>query len=214
MRGNFDDTGISRAEWISDAVVHVTGLVVVTACVPVLIVLTAMFDKGALPVAGAAIYGGTFAAMITFSAIYNLLYGSRIDWLLKRLDHSAIYLKIAGTFTAFALFAGQGAHLLAVLWTAAATGVALKLWCPHRFRIFSIALYLGMGWIGALAGWGIFAALPGATVLLIAVAGVTYTAGVVFYLWEKLPYHTAIWHVFVLAASLMIYSGMVVAAVG
>lgn len=214
MVGENDEMAVSRAEYISDAVVHVTGLVLVVACVPVLIVVAALLGGSAAPVAAATIYGACFAAMIGCSALYNMLYGSPRDWLWRRLDHSAIYLKIAGTFTAFALMAGQGLTMLGFLWCAAIAGVSLKLWAPHRLRWLSITLYLGMGWLGAMAGWSIFAALPPAVLVLVTLAGTLYTVGVGFYLWEALPHNHTVWHVFVLVASLLLYSAVIVGVIG
>ncbi len=204
----------SRAEFISDAVVHIAGLVLVAAAVPVLIFLATMIDKGTAPVWSAAVYGTSFALMILCSALYNMFPHPDWVWLLSRLDHSAIYLKIAGTYTPFAIISGQGLVLLAGLWGAALTGVSLKLVSPHRYRMFGLALYLAMGWVGALAGWGIFAALPVEVAILVATGGILYTIGVVFHLWDRLPFHNTIWHVFVLVASGVLYAAVVVAVLG
>ncbi len=201
----------SRAEYISDAVVHVLGLFTVAAAVPVLIVLAVLDSAQTDVVLATSIYGATFATMILCSALYNMIPHPDWEWLLKRLDHSAIYLKIAGTFTGLALVVGHHLWLIAALWGTATAGVVLKLLAPHGFRRLSLALYLGMGWVGAVFGWGVFAALPPAAVALIAAGGGIYTAGVGFYLWDRLPHHMTIWHVFVLVASLAIYGGMAIA---
>lgn len=203
----------SPAERLSDAVVHVAGLVVVAGAVPVLIVLAAMLRGDAASVVGTSVYGATLVAMILCSALYNMISRPGWTWLLRRLDHSAIYLKIAGTYTPFALISGQGWLLTGVLWVAALVGVTLKAISPARFRVAALALYLGMGWAGFLAGGDLLAALPGAVVALMVVGGVLYTAGVVFYLWERLPFHYTIWHVFVLAASMVFYAAVVVQVV-
>ncbi|MDJ1016485.1 MAG: hemolysin III family protein [Paracoccaceae bacterium] len=201
----------TRAEYLSDAVVHVVGVVAVAAAVPALIVTAILTDGESGRVAGAAVYGATFVLMILCSALYNLIPHPDWEWLLKRLDHSAIYLKIAGTFTAFALIAGHGWWLISGLWAAAGAGVSLKLYAPERFKGLSLCLYLGMGWFGAVLGWSLFASLPVAVVALIASGGGLYTAGVMFYLWNRLPHHMAIWHVFVLTASLTIYAAIMLA---
>lgn len=201
----------SRAEYVSDLVVHLTGLLAVAAAVPVLVYLAAPLEEQAGHVTAAMVYGLCFAAMIACSALYNIFPHPDWVWLFKRLDHSAIYLKIAGTYTAFVLIAGQGFVLAAALWAAAATGISLKLIAPHRWRGVSIALYLAMGWSAVVVGWSIFAALPGPVILLVATGGVLYTIGVVFHLCDRLPYHNTIWHVFVLAASFTIYAGVAVA---
>lgn len=203
----------SRQERVSDAVVHVAGLAAVTGAVPVLIVLAVLVDGRAGTVLGVSVYGATLVLMLVCSALYNMTAGSPWSWLLRRLDHAAIYLKIAGTYTPFALITGQGALLTSALWAAAAVGVALKALAPARWRWAGLALYLGMGWAGVMAGGDLMAAVPGAAVVLMLVGGGLYTAGVVFFLWERLPFHTTIWHVFVLAASLVFYAAVTVQVV-
>jgi hemolysin III len=98
--------------------------------------------------------------------------------------------------------------LLAGLWAAALTGVGIKLVSPHRFRLVTLALYLAMGWAGLLAGGTFLGALSLPVLILILIGGVLYTAGVAFYLFERLPFHYTIWHMFVLAASLVFYAAV------
>jgi hemolysin III len=199
----------ARAEHLSDAVVHLAGLALVAGAVPTLIVLAALRADGA-GVAGVSIYGATLVLMLLCSALYHLLPAPRWRGVLKRLDHSAIYLKIAGTYTPFAMLSGQGGVLLAGVWTAAAAGLSLKMANPDRFRWPGLALYLGMGWGGVAAGGALLGALSPAAVGLMMVGGGLYTAGVAFFLWERLPFQTAIWHLFVLAASLVFYAAVTV----
>jgi hemolysin III len=199
----------SRAERLSDAVVHVAGLVLVLMAVPVLIVVTAILRGDAPSVLGVSIYGATMLAMIACSALYNLTPGTARAWLYRRLDHSAIYIKIAGTYTPFTLISGHGLALTAGVWGAAALGVALKLASPDRFRWAALALYLGMGWAGVVAGQALIAALPTPVLVLMVVGGLLYTAGVAFYLWERLPFHITIWHIFVLTATFVFYAAVV-----
>jgi hemolysin III len=195
----------SRAEYLSDAAVHLAGLAAVLGGVPALIVLAALKRGDAASVAGVAVYGTTLVLMILASALYNLVERPHWTWLLRRLDHSAIYLKIAGTYTPFTLISGHGLGLTVALWGAAAAGVALKVIAPWRFRWPALALYFAMGWAGAVVGGSLLEALlPEVTRLMLA-GGLLYTAGAVFYLWERLPFHNTIWHAFVLAASLVFY---------
>ncbi len=198
----------SRAEDISDLAVHLTGLVAVIALVPALVVAASFAESEGGAVAPALLYGLCFFLMIGCSALYNTVKSPDWEWLLKRLDHSAIYLKIAGTYTAFALLAGEGVTLIAGLWVAASIGIALKIVSPHRFRTMNLILYLGMGWIAGWLGHGIFADMPEGVVTLIVLSGVLYTVGVLFYLYDRLPFHFTIWHVFVLAGSLCVYAAM------
>lgn len=198
----------SPAERVSDAVVHVTGLVVVCAAVPVLILLTALERGDAPALVGASVYGASLIAMILCSALYNMIQRPDWRWLLQRLDHAAIYLKIAGTYTPFALLTGQGGLVAALVWAGAVVGVILKAISPHRFRLAALALYLGMGWAGVLTGGGMFAALPGVVLALMLIGGLIYTLGVAFYLWEGLLFHYTIWHVCVLAATMVFYAAV------
>lgn len=201
--------GYSRAEDISDAAVHIAGLVLIALAVPTLILLTLLSRDDTPARIAVGIYGAALAAMIGFSALYNLSHGGALSWLYQRLDHSAIYVKIAGTFTPFALLSGQGAVLTASLWGTAVLGVGLKLVSPARWRWLALVLYLGMGWGGVLAGGAILAELPGPVITLMAAGGGLYTIGVAFYLWEGLPFHYTIWHLIVLAASLLFYAAVV-----
>ena len=204
----------TRTEYLSDLAVHLIGIVVVLTCAPLLVVLAVVSAHGTASVIGMALYGLSFAAMILCSAVYNIFPHPDWEWLFKRLDHCAIYLKIAGTFTGFAMIAGQGFVIVGALWAAAAAGISLKMICPFRFRRTSIALYLGMGWAGGLVAFGIFAALPPLTGSLIIVGGLLYTVGTGVYLWPQLPFHLTIWHSFVLVASLAFYAAAVVAVLG
>jgi hemolysin III len=198
----------SRAEYVSDAVVHVLGLALALMAVPALVVAAALVRGDAPALVGTTVYGVALLLMLGCSALYNIIL--RPDWsgILKRLDHSAIYMKIAGTYTPFTLLSGQGLALTAGLWGAALVGISLKVAAPHRFRWAGLALYLGMGWAGVVAGGALFAALPVPVIVLMIVGGVLYTSGVVFYLWDRLPFHNTIWHVFVLAASAVFYAAV------
>lgn len=201
-------TGYSRAEFVSDAVVHVLGVVLVLASVPVLITLTAFMRGDASALLGTTVYGVSLLAMILCSGLYNVIGQGKWAWLLQRLDHSAIYAKIAGTYTPFALLSGQGGWLVLGLWAVALVGMALKLASPQRFRWLALALYLGMGWAGAVFGGDFVATLSPTVLTLILTGGLLYTAGVVLYLFDRLPFHYTAWHVMVLAASMVLYSAV------
>lgn len=200
----------SRAEKLSDAVVHIIGISLVLMAAPALIVTASIVRGDAVSILGTSVYGAGLVAMILCSALYNMI--EHPDWsgILKRLDHSAIYVKIAATYTPFTLISGHGALLLTSLWGAAAAGVTLKVLAPHRFRWIALALYMAMGWAGVVAGQSFLAALPTPTIVLMLIGGGLYTAGVGFYLWDRLPFHNTIWHVFVLAATLVFYAAVVV----
>jgi hemolysin III len=201
-------TDYSATERLSDAVIHVAGLAVVLAAVPVLITVAAFLRGDLTAVLAVSVYGAALVAMILCSALYNMIADPGWSRFLKRLDHSAIYVKIAGTYTPFTLLSGQGLWLLAGLWAAALAGVGIKLVSPDRFRPLGLALYLGMGWAGLAAGGTFLATLSGPVVALILAGGILYTVGVAFYLFERLPFHYTIWHGFVLTASLVFYAAV------
>lgn len=205
----------TRAERVSDGVVHVVGVSLALIAVPVLITLTALYRSEPAAVLGASIYGTTLILMLTFSALYNMIDSVKWTGLLRRLDHSAIYLKIAGTYTPFLLLSGaQMTGVLAGLWGSAAIGSILKVLAPGRFRWFAITLYLGMGWAVLFVGGSVLAELPWTVLGPMIVGGVVYTGGVAFYLFERLPFHNTIWHVFVLAGSVLFFIAIALSIAG
>lgn len=201
----------TRAERISDAAVHVAGVVSALVAVPVLITLAAVWIGDAPTVIAALIYGLSLLAMLSCSALYNMFPLQEWKRALRQLDQSAIYLKIAGTYTPFAVFTGAHAGwFLAGVWGAALAGVSLLHFGPRNLRLATVMLYLGIAWAGVIFGQQMFAELSPATFNLILAGGLIYTSGVAFFLWERLPFHYTIWHVFVLTASWMLYAAVVV----
>lgn len=190
-------------ERIADGCIHVIG---VTAS---LVALTALLIIGVqsqtlLWVVSLTIYGLALVATFSFSAGYHLVVRPRFKELLRRLDHAAIFLMIAGTYTPFILIKMNtpwGLGLLAVVWTMAAIGIAIKLFAPRFLDGLSTALYLVQGWAVIAAWQPLMSAMPGRVLTLLVIGGVLYTVGVVFHLWERLPYQNAIWHGFVLSAA-------------
>ena len=211
-----DIRAYSRAEVLADATVHIIGVVSALLAVPVLITLAAVWrDEGAL-IAAVAVYGISLIVMLTMSAGYNLAHpklktGRLLDWL-RRMDHAAIYVKIAGTYTPFAVLTGGslGWWLLVAIWSIALVGLLGKLMAPTLWERTSIVLYLAMGWMVVLVFGPVSEAITQATAILIVVGGTLYSVGVVFHLWQRLPFQNAIWHLFVLVASFVFYSAMVV----
>ncbi len=202
--------GYSRAEYLSDVLVHLIGVVTVAATVPVLIVLASV-TGGLEDIYATAIYGATLTTTILFSALYNIFPHPNWEWLLKRLDHSAIFLKIAGTYTALALISGGGKDVVPAVWVVACLGVMLKLVSPYRFRWIALSLYIGLGFAVGLFAEGMMADLPAVTFSLLAFGGVVYLVGVCFYLWQSMPFHFTLWHIFVLAGSMLVYAAILTA---
>ncbi|MPY70415.1 MAG: hemolysin III family protein [Alphaproteobacteria bacterium] len=193
----------SRPERLADAAVH--GLGVVAALAGTGALLAAVIPSGGARAAvGAAVYAAGLLATVGASAAYNLTAAPGPKEIIRRCDHAAVFLMIAGTYTPFALAAiggAAGAVLLAVMWTLALVGAAGKLLRPRRFERASLLLYLALGWIGLAALGVLIEAAPGSAVALLLAGGALYTAGVVFHLWRSLPYHNALWHAFVLAGA-------------
>ncbi|HEX2215354.1 MAG TPA: hemolysin III family protein [Xanthobacteraceae bacterium] len=192
-----------RAETIADGVVHVVGIALGVVGAVALAIIAARSARGA-EIAAVLAYGIGLLAVLGLSAAYNLWPVSRAKWLLRRFDHSAIYLLIAGTYTPFIVQLKSGlvaGTLLVSIWATAAVGIALKLMLPGRFDRFSIMLYLLLGWSGAMAYDTFIATLSGAALGLLALGGALYSLGVVFHLWQNLRFQNVIWHAFVLLAA-------------
>lgn len=201
----------SRAELVSDAAVHVTGIVAALIAVPILVTLAALWFGDATTVGAAAVYGASLLAMFLCSAANNMIHVPARKDMLRRIDQSAIYVKIAGSYTPLAVLTGTHAGLfLAGLWGAALAGASLRMFSPARLKWASIIFYLAIGWAAALFGGPLISALSPTGFLLILVAGGLYTFGVVFFVWERLPFHNTIWHVFVLAGTFVLYAAVVI----
>jgi hemolysin III len=192
-----------RGERIADRCVHYAGLVAGPVGAVVLIVAAAERER-ALTIVSVAIYGVGLLGMLGASALYNLAEPSRRKEWFRRLDHAAIFLMIAGSYTPFTLvrMGGGWGHGIAIfVWLVAVTGIALKLLYPHRIERLSILLYLALGWAILVAIGPLFDAVPLPAIVMLGIGGLLYSIGVVFHLWHRLPYHNAIWHGFVLAAT-------------
>lgn len=204
-----------RRETAADAAVHAVGLVAGLAGCAALFLFAipggAASGQGAR-LAGLAAYAVALMAMLACSALYNLSPPSPRAAVLRRLDHAAIFLLIAGTYSPFmagALDVPALAMLLGGVWVVALLGMVLKLALPGRFERLSIVLYLALGWSGLLALEPLLDRLPATVLALLGAGGVLYSIGVVFHLWTRLPYQRAIWHGFVLAAAVAHYAAVV-----
>jgi hemolysin III len=198
-----------RSELVADAFVHVTGIVLAVLGAILFVLDAGSRDQRSLVAVG--IYLLTLCFLFAMSAAYNLWPVSPIKWRLRRLDHAAIYLLIAGTYTAFLLPLERSGPLMLLLaiWLAAVAGVVLKLRYPGRFDRVSIALYLFLGWSGLLVFHQLAASFSQRTIVLIFLGGVLYSVGVIFHVWSQLRYQNAIWHGFVLAAAGCHYGAVV-----
>lgn len=193
-------------EEIANSIVSGVGLVFAVGGSIVLIARAGNYGT-AQHIVSCSAYGTTLIFLYAASTLYHSIHFPRAKAILRAFDHSAIFLLIAGTYTPFALVNLRGAwgwSLFGVIWGLAALGIAFQTWL-RRWPVARVGLYVGMGWAVVVAVKPLFATVaPGGLVLLL-VGGLAYTLGLGFYAWRRLPYHHAIWHVFVLAGSISHY---------
>ncbi|MBV8800692.1 MAG: hemolysin III family protein [Alphaproteobacteria bacterium] len=191
-----------------DAVVHVAGLLFAVNASLWLLWRVA----GLSALVSVSIYCAGLLAMITASAVYNLMPADRPSkQVLRRIDHSAIFIMIAATYTPFAanrLAAPAGNLILAAIWLCASIGIVLKVLVPRRFELASIALYIGMGWMIVTVIKPLAVSVAAVNFWLLIAGGLVYSTGVVFYLIERMPFHKAIWHAFVLIAAMLHFAAV------
>ncbi len=200
----------SRRELIADNVIHVIGLALGVIGSVILIVLAAM-KHSHVEIIAVSIYAAGMILMFSCSALYNMARKSSYREYFQRLDHSGIFLMIAGTYTAFTVLMLKGdwaLYLTVAVWTVASIGVLIKLLWPRRLEGVTTGLYIALGWVGIIAIEPILASLGVAALVLLGIGGALYTIGVIFHLWERLPYQNAIWHGFVVAGAGMHYGAV------
>jgi len=152
-----------------------------------------------------SIYGTTLVLLYLASTLYHSFTSERLKYTFKILDHAAIYLLIAGTYTPFTLVPLHGVlgwTIFGLVWSFAFVGIILKVFFVGRFEVVSTLCYILMGWFIVIAVKPLIATVPAAGMNWLLVGGLCYTFGTVFYLWHKLPYNHAIWHLFVLGGSI------------
>ena len=196
----------TAGEEFANSLTHGLGLGLSVAGLAVLV--TAARAGGMLALVSCAVFGVCLIVLYTTSTLYHSAKGSQSKQVLRTLDHVAIFLLIAGTYTPFVLITLHGVWgwtLFAIVWTLAALGIIFELSALRRFRGAMVALYVGMGWVGLIAIKPLVAALPAPALWLMFGGGISYTAGVLFYRWHSLRYHHAVWHLFVLGGSVLHY---------
>jgi hemolysin III len=192
-----------RAETLADGIVH--GMALLAACIGVTILMIIVGIRGSSTELGATVvYSIGIIAMLGFSMAYNLVPPSRLKWHLRRFDHAAIFLMIAGTYTPLVtqMHDQAAAWMLgSTVWIGAVAGMAMKLSLPGRYDKLFVTVYLGLSWIALVAIKPLMASLPPASLILLLMGGGLYSLGVVFHLWQGLKFQRAIWHGFVAAAA-------------
>jgi hemolysin III len=201
----------TKGEILADACIHVVGIVLGLVGVSVLLTL-AVPSLPLWSTTSLAIYGVALIAMLAFSAAYHMIPVPSLKGLLRRFDQAAIFVKIAGTYTPFTLVKMSGAWgwgLFGTVWVVAMAGALTKLFLAPRWNGLATPIYLLLGWAGIFAIGPLFDALPTAALVLLGVGGVLYSIGVIFLVWEKLPYQNAVWHLFVLAGTACHFAAIV-----
>jgi hemolysin III len=205
----------SRSELLADGIVHVVG--VFAGMIGSIVLITiAVLHHTYVEVIAVSIYAAGMILMFSCSALYNIARKSRYREFFQRLDHSGIFLMIAGTYTAFTTLMLKGdwaLYLTVIVWSVALFGVVLKLVWPKRLQGVSTGLYIALGWVGIIALEPILTSLGVAAIVLLGAGGLLYCIGVIFHLWERLPYQNAIWHGFVVVAAATHYGAVLIALV-
>jgi hemolysin III len=195
------ESSYSRGEELAHCATHGLGVLASLAGIAWLLATAMANDAGPWRATGGVVFGASALLLFTTSVLYHGTTAPRLKPRLRLLDHSAIYVLIAGTYTPFALGVldgGWGWTLFGLVWGLALAGIAAKLTIGFRFPLASTLLYLAMGWIGVVAARPLMQSLTPAELSWIVAGGLVYTAGVPFYLWKKRPYAHAVWHLFVL----------------
>jgi len=206
----------SPPEELANALTHGAGLAASLLGLPLLILVAARHGDTRQVVA-CAIFAASLVLLYGASTLYHAVPNARAKHLLRVVDHVAIYLLIAGTYTPFALGVMRGAWgwtLLAIVWSLAGVGILHKTVLGFRFPRLSTYMYVGMGWLAVVAIGPLARALPMTALAWLLIGGLCYTLGVALYLRGHLPYRHALWHLFVLAGSGFHYAAVLQYATG
>ena len=191
----------SVGEEIANAVSHGAGFIAALVSTPFLV--AAVADRGTLSIAASCVFATTMALLYLASTLYHALPPNRAKRVFRVLDHSAIFLLIAGTYTPFTLGVlrgGWGWTMFGLVWSIAIAGIVLKAIAGFRYPTLSTVLYIALGWIALIAIRPLWAVLPVSAWAWLLAGGIAYTAGVVFYA-ARIPYAHFVWHLCVLAGS-------------
>jgi len=194
----------SKNEELANSISHGIGIALSVIALIILVVFASL-QGDFWKILSFSIYGASLVLLYTASTLYHSFEEPKIKHYLKIFDHSAIYLLIAGTYTPFMLVMlreSVGWILFSIVWSLALAGIFFKLFYTGRFQILSTLIYLAMGWLIVFAFRPMIEYVPEKGLYWIAAGGISYSLGVIFYLWNKVPYHHAIWHLFVLGGSI------------
>ncbi len=201
----------SLGEEIANSITHGIGAALATAALTILVVSAAL--KGdAWRVVSFAIYGTSLVIMYTSSTLYHSITHQKAKRYFRIMDHSSIFLLIAGTYTPITLLplrdADWGWTMFGLIWGMALLGILFKTFFYGKLEKLSVVFYVLMGWLAVIAIKPMIANLPMGLLIWIAIGGLSYTLGIIFYAWRKLPYSHSIWHLFVLGGSISHFFGI------
>lgn len=192
-------------EQIVDTITHGAGFLLAIAAL-VFLTLRASGSADPLRIIACVIFGASLVLLYGASTLYHALHHTAARRVFQRMDHISIFFLIAGTYTPFCLIllpAAWGWSLFGVVWGIAIVGAGLKLWIGERYELLWVGLYVAMGWIVVVGLKPLLASTPPGGLALLVAGGVAYTAGVLFFVWERLPYNHGVWHLFVMAGSVL-----------
>ena len=190
-------------EEILNSVTHGAGALVSIAGLVILIVSSSMYGQVS-HIASCTVFGISLVLLYTASTLYHSFQKPNIKHILKILDHSCIYVLIAGTYTPFMIVTVRGAlgwTMFTIVWSLTILGIIFKAFFVNRFKIISTLAYILMGWLIIFAIKPLFQTLPGSGIAWLVAGGLAYTLGTIFYAWKTLPFNHAVWHLFVLVGS-------------
>ncbi len=197
-------------EEIANSITHGTGVALSIAALVILVVFAAK-RSDAFKVVSFSIYGATMIILYLASTLYHAFPQPNVKRFFRILDHSSIFLLIAGTYTPVmigTIRGGWGWTFFGIIWALAIIGINLKIFAMGKLKVLSTIIFIFMGWMVVIAVNPIKQATNHAFLMWMLIGGLAYTLGVVFYAWKKLPYHHSIWHLFVLGGSICHFFGM------
>ena len=193
----------TRREEYANIATHGVGVVLSLIALCMMVVYAAR-EHDAKLIAAVSIFGGSLLLLYLMSTLYHLFENPSVKHVFRILDHSSIYLLIAGSYTPFTLVYfedGLSKAILILTWSLAVCGIVFKVFFVKRFNLISTGIYVGMGWLVIFAIKPLVEAAPTGAIVWLTTGGLLYTLGVIFYLWQRLPYNHAIWHLFVMGGS-------------